>query len=124
MILRSRASASWISPTSSPDPSAPSCWPMPAPRASKSSPPSAKAPRARHGGVALVAAAESTVLNGRRNVHGTPMQFGFPLGDLRGGLAAYGAIVTALFERNRTGIGQHVTIALVRNLFAMTSTNV
>jgi formyl-CoA transferase len=81
-------------------------------------------PLARRGGVAMVAEAEATLMHYRRDVDGSPMHIGFPLGDMSSGLAAYAAIVTALIERERTGVGRHVNISLVRNLLAMNSTNV
>jgi crotonobetainyl-CoA:carnitine CoA-transferase CaiB-like acyl-CoA transferase len=79
---------------------------------------------ARRGGVALVAEAESTLMHYRRTADGAPMHLGFPLGDMSSGLAAYAAIVTALVERERTGIGQHISIGLVRNLLAMNATGI
>lgn len=79
---------------------------------------------ARRGGVAVVAEAESTITAGRLDVDGTPLLIGFPLGDMSTGLACYGAIVTALFERARTGRSRHVNIAMIRTLLALNTPNI
>jgi len=47
---------------------------------------------------------------------GLPVVHGIALGDLLGGINLYQAILTALFYRERTGIGQYVDVALVRGL--------
>ena len=41
-----------------------------------------------------------------------PVYLGFPLADLFAGALAYAGTVQALFQRNRTGEGQHVDIAM------------
>jgi crotonobetainyl-CoA:carnitine CoA-transferase CaiB-like acyl-CoA transferase len=69
-------------------------------------------------GLAIVAESESGLANLCRDSLGTPIPFGFVLGDIASGLAAYGAIVTALLHRQATGIGRHVDIAMVHTLMA------
>jgi crotonobetainyl-CoA:carnitine CoA-transferase CaiB-like acyl-CoA transferase len=81
-------------------------------------------PLAKRGGVAIVAEGESSVLMGRPRSDGTPAHFGFPLGDVASGLAAYAAIVSHLFRRSRTGRGGHASISMVHTLLAMSATNV
>lgn len=78
----------------------------------------------RRGGVAVVAEAESTMFQGRFEVDGSPFPVGFALGDMTSGLACYGAIVTALNEREVSGKGRHVQIAMVRNLLALNTINI
>jgi formyl-CoA transferase len=41
-----------------------------------------------------------------------PVYLGFPLADLFAGALAYGGTVQALYQRTRTGLGQHVDIAM------------
>jgi crotonobetainyl-CoA:carnitine CoA-transferase CaiB-like acyl-CoA transferase len=50
--------------------------------------------------------------------------FGLPLGDLATGVVGYGAIVTALFERARTGLGRHLDISMVRSLLSLNSAGI
>lgn len=44
---------------------------------------------------------------------GAPVRSGIPLGDLAGGMTAFGAIAAALFRRERTGEGQHIDLSLL-----------
>jgi crotonobetainyl-CoA:carnitine CoA-transferase CaiB-like acyl-CoA transferase len=78
------------------------------------------------GGLAIVAEGESGLL--RKNVDerngGDPHMFGLPLGDLATGVVSYGAIVTALFERTRTGLGRHLDISMVRSLLSLNSAGI
>jgi crotonobetainyl-CoA:carnitine CoA-transferase CaiB-like acyl-CoA transferase len=76
---------------------------------------------ARRGGLAIVAEAESTIMGTNRDKEGVPVAIGTPIGDMASGMAAYGAIVTALLERERTGKGQHIEISMVRTLLALNS---
>jgi crotonobetainyl-CoA:carnitine CoA-transferase CaiB-like acyl-CoA transferase len=76
---------------------------------------------AARGGLAIVAEAESTITDGMRDSGGEPLLLRFPLGDMGTGLACYGAVVTALLERERTGRGSHVDVSMVRTLMALNS---
>ncbi len=69
-------------------------------------------------GLAIVAESESGLASLCRDSQGMPIPFGFVLGDIASGLAAYGAIVTALLHRQVTGIGRHIDIAMVHTLMA------
>lgn len=48
-----------------------------------------------------------------------PVRMGLPMGDLGGGIFAVLGIVAALFQRNQTGQGQNVDIALLDSLIGM-----
>lgn len=76
---------------------------------------------ARRGGLAIVAEAESTIMGTTRDKAGVPIPLGTPIGDMASGMAAYGAIMTALLERERTGRGQHIEISMVRTLLTLNS---
>ena len=76
---------------------------------------------ATRGGLAIVAEAESSVTGMTRDATGTPLPLGLPLGDMGTGMAAYAAITSALFQRERTGQGQHLDISMVRTLLALNS---
>ena len=81
-------------------------------------------PLARCGGVAIVAEGESTLQHAAAAGDGSPLHFGFPLGDLTSGLAAYAAIVTSLLRRNQTGLGRHLAVSMVHSLITMNSTRI
>jgi CoA:oxalate CoA-transferase len=76
---------------------------------------------AERGGLASVAEAESSLSHSQRRQDGTPSTFAFPLGDMGSGMAAYGGIVTALLRRERTGVGGHIDIAMVKVLLTLNS---
>ena len=75
-------------------------------------------PFATRAGLAIVAEAESGLANLCRDTEGRPVPFGAPLGDMASGLGAYGGIMTALFARERTGVGRHIDISMVHTLIA------
>ena len=50
--------------------------------------------------------------------HQKPMNMGLPVGDTSASLQAFGAIVAALYYRERTGIGQYIDIAMQDTLLA------
>jgi crotonobetainyl-CoA:carnitine CoA-transferase CaiB-like acyl-CoA transferase len=79
---------------------------------------------AERGGLAIVAEAESSLMSQHRGRDGRPITTPYGLGDMASGLAAYGAITTALFERERTGLGQHLDIAMTRVLLALNSISI
>ena len=76
---------------------------------------------ARRGGLAIVSEAESTIMGTNRDRDGVPVPLGTPIGDMASGMATYGAIMTALLERERTGRGQHIEISMVRTLLTLNS---
>lgn len=49
---------------------------------------------------------------------GRPLKAGVPVADFMSGAHFYGAIVTALFERERTGRGRVVEVSMLESLFA------
>ena len=49
---------------------------------------------------------------------GPPLKAGVPVADFMSGVHMYGAIVTALFERERTGLGRLVEVSMLESLFA------
>ncbi|WP_325529933.1 CoA transferase, partial [Sporomusa sp.] len=64
-------------------------------------------------GYDIVAQALSGAMDLTGEPDGPPTRSGLVLADYVAGINAYGAIVTALYHRQRTGIGQHVDIALL-----------
>jgi len=51
-----------------------------------------------------------------------PIKIGFPMADTAAGHAAAFAIVSALFERERTGAGRHIDVAMTTATLAMMAT--
>ena len=49
---------------------------------------------------------------------GRPLKAGVPVADFMSGIHLYGAIVTALFQRERTGRGRLVEVSMLESLFA------
>jgi CoA:oxalate CoA-transferase len=49
---------------------------------------------------------------------GPPLKAGVPVADFMSGAHLYGAIVTALYERERTGCGRVVEVSMLESLFA------
>jgi CoA:oxalate CoA-transferase len=49
---------------------------------------------------------------------GRPLKAGVPIADFTSGAHLYGAIVTALFERERTGRGRVVEVSMLESVFA------
>jgi crotonobetainyl-CoA:carnitine CoA-transferase CaiB-like acyl-CoA transferase len=72
-------------------------------------------------GLAIVAEAESTLTAMTPDRDGRPVALRVPLGDMAAGLNAYAAIVTALYERERSGVGRHVDVSMVRTLLSLNS---
>jgi crotonobetainyl-CoA:carnitine CoA-transferase CaiB-like acyl-CoA transferase len=56
-------------------------------------------------------------LNGEPD--GMPVKVGIPIGDLAAGMFAATGIISALFERQRTGRGQHLDVAMLDCLLGM-----
>ena len=55
---------------------------------------------------------------------GLPARAGCSVGDLSAGMYAVSGILLALFARERTGLGQHIDIAMLDTTFAFLETNV
>lgn len=49
---------------------------------------------------------------------GRPLKAGVPVADFMSGAHLYGAVVTALFERERTGVGRVVEVSMLESIFA------
>ena len=84
----------------------------------------AAGPAALRGGLAIIAEGESSFTAMTRDAAGTPVRLRVPLGDMATGLSAYAGIVTALYEREVTGVGRHLDISMVRTLFSLNSIGV
>lgn len=70
----------------------------------------------------LVAQAMSGLMAMTGTADGPPMKVGESIGDLAAGLFASWSILAALFERQRTGRGRRVDIAMVDSLIALLPT--
>ncbi len=77
---------------------------------------------AKRKGLAIVAESESSFCSMQRHPDGTPVRLGMALGDMASANAAYSGIVTALLGRERTGVGRHLDIAMVKVLMTLNST--
>lgn len=79
----------------------------------------ASGPAAKRAGYDMIAGAEAGLLylTGERN--GPPVRPGLGLTDLSSGLLLHGAIVSALFARERTGIGQKIDASLFESQIAL-----
>ena len=53
-----------------------------------------------------------------------PARVGSSLGDVSAGLYAFAGIMLALYNRERTGVGQYVDIAMLDSVFAFIETNI
>lgn len=73
-------------------------------------------PNAEKPGYDVIAQAFSGFMQLTGNPAGPPMKSDIAIGDMVGSLNAFGAIMTALYYRQITGIGQHVDISLARGL--------
>jgi CoA:oxalate CoA-transferase len=49
---------------------------------------------------------------------GRPLKAGVPVADFMSGAHLYGAVITALFERERTGVGRTVEVSMLESVFA------
>ena len=70
-------------------------------------------PDALKGGFDLVAQGVSGIMSITGEPGGPPVKCGVPLTDLGAGLFALAGILTALFHRTQTGLGQHVDTSLL-----------
>ena len=67
----------------------------------------------------IVLQAMSGALSMNGEPDGLPMKLGIPLGDLVGGINGPIGILSALYERERTGLGRHIDISLMDGLMGM-----
>jgi CoA:oxalate CoA-transferase len=73
-------------------------------------------PNAEKPGYDLIAQAYSGFMQLTGDPDGPPMKCDIAIGDMAGAYNAYGAIMTALYYRKITGIGQHIDVSLARSL--------
>lgn len=67
----------------------------------------------------IVAQALSGVMSINREPGQAPNKLGLPLGDMAGSIFSLFGVLAALHERNQTGHGRHVEIAMLDSLIAM-----
>ncbi len=72
-------------------------------------------------GLALIAEGEAGTFHQPLDHRESPLPISSALGDMATGLACYAAICTALLERERTGVGGHVDISMIRTLLSLDS---
>ncbi len=75
-------------------------------------------PLAELGGYDLIAQAYGGMMSVTGEPGGPPVRAGYSVIDYFAGMAAYGAILTALFARERTGTGQYVQTSLLDTVVA------
>jgi CoA:oxalate CoA-transferase len=66
----------------------------------------------------LTIQATSGLMSATGEKGGRPLKAGVPVADFMSGTHLYGAIVTALYERERTGRGRAVEVSMLESLFA------
>ncbi|MFT4053675.1 MAG: CoA transferase [Novosphingobium sp.] len=67
----------------------------------------------------IVLQAMSGALSMNGEAGGLPTKLGIPLGDLVGGINGPIGILSALYERERTGLGRHIDVSLMDGLMGM-----
>jgi crotonobetainyl-CoA:carnitine CoA-transferase CaiB-like acyl-CoA transferase len=67
----------------------------------------------------IVLQAMSGALSMNGEPGGLPTKLGIPLGDLVGGINGPIGILSALYERERTGVGRHIDVSLMDGLMGM-----
>lgn len=80
-----------------------------------------KGPYCKKQGNDLIAHAMSGFMEITGEAKGVPLKHGFPVGDMIGADTAYGAIITALCNRELSGEGQFIDVAMVRSLIWLES---
>ena len=65
----------------------------------------------------LTVQAASGLMSVTGSADGPPMRAGVTVADFSGGIHAYGAVMTALFERERSGIGRLVETAMLEAMY-------
>jgi len=72
-------------------------------------------------GLAVVAEAISGITNLTKDRNGAPVWCGFPLGDMIAGHTAYSSVLAAVLERQRTGRGRFIDLALADTILPLTA---
>lgn len=72
-------------------------------------------------GLAIVAEAIGGLTNLTKDREHRPVWVGFALGDMMAGIYAYASSLAAIIERNRTGVGRFIDLALVETILPLTS---
>ncbi|EJL23702.1 CaiB/BaiF CoA-transferase family protein [Novosphingobium sp. AP12] len=67
----------------------------------------------------IVLQAMSGALSMNGEPGGLPTKLGIPLGDLVGGINGPIGIISALYERERTGVGRHIDVSLMDGMMGM-----
>jgi crotonobetainyl-CoA:carnitine CoA-transferase CaiB-like acyl-CoA transferase len=75
-------------------------------------------PYAQKRALDLTIQAMSGLMSSTGEKDGRPLKAGAPVADFMSGAHLYGAIMTALFERERTGRGRHVEVSMLESMFA------
>jgi crotonobetainyl-CoA:carnitine CoA-transferase CaiB-like acyl-CoA transferase len=75
-------------------------------------------PYARKRALDLTIQAMSGLMSTTGEMAGRPLKTGAPVADFMSGAHLYGAIVTALYERERTGRGRAIEVSMLEALFA------
>lgn len=75
-------------------------------------------PYAERRALDLTIQAMSGVMSTTGERNGRPLKAGVPMADFMSGAHLYGAITTALFERERTGKGRVLEVSMLESLFA------
>jgi len=73
-------------------------------------------PYAAKAGYDVIAEAFSGFMHLTGYPDGPPMKTNIAIGDILGAVNAFGSIMTALYYRQNTGIGQHIDVSLARGL--------
>lgn len=78
-------------------------------------------PLANDPGYDLISQGYGGLMSVTGNPEGSPVRTGYSIGDLFTGMAAYGAITSALFSRERSGKGQYLETSLLESMVALMS---
>lgn len=81
-------------------------------------------PLSQKGGYDLMVQAYSGLMSTTGEPDGSPLRIGFSLVDITCGWIAYGGIMTALYQRERTGQGQYVESSLLEGMVSASSYHV
>jgi CoA:oxalate CoA-transferase len=74
-------------------------------------------PMAAFPGTDAIAQATSGITSLTADANGTPIFTGVFMADGNAGVSAYGAVVTALFFREKSGVGQYIDLSLSESIF-------
>ncbi len=81
-------------------------------------------PLSQKGGYDLMVQAYSGLMSTTGEPGGSPLRIGFSLVDITCGWIAYGGIMTALYQREKTGKGQYVESSLLEGMVSASSYHV